>query len=220
VGGAATAIYVFWGNAPTEIIQFFVESYQSLYPDHVFNWTKMVETMGTCDTPQESIENLLRVKQMHFPEQPIDWGYLLDLFAEPSNRNFHGAPFQECMRFLFMCGMLSRVEALPYKLWRDHITTMIQTANFQDNRDNSVVLREIRAKVSHFEDALPQLKDATTILEIALWKMKMNEKSHQNMDTQSQKKIMSDEASNRQQCIITCGADVIIGHVLPYLISL
>jgi hypothetical protein len=44
----------------------------------------MVETIGMCDTPKECIENLLRVKQMHFPEQPLDWGYLLDKFAQHS----------------------------------------------------------------------------------------------------------------------------------------
>ena len=113
--GALPLLYAFWGSAPTEIIQFFVESYQSLYPDHEFNWTLMVETMGRCGTPKESIENLLRVKQIHFPDQPINWGYLLDFFAEPSTRNFHGASFHERMRFLFMCGMLDRVEALPSK---------------------------------------------------------------------------------------------------------
>ena len=43
-----------------------------LYPNHEFNWTMMVETMGRygrCDTRREIIENLLLVKQMHFPEQ-------------------------------------------------------------------------------------------------------------------------------------------------------
>jgi hypothetical protein len=49
--------------------------------------------------------------------------------------------------------------------------------------------------------------------------MKVNEKGHQDMATQSQKKIKTDESSIRQQCRITCGADVIIGHVLPFLIS-
>jgi len=34
--------------------------------------------MGRTDTPKESIENLLHVKQMHLPEQPIDWDHLLD----------------------------------------------------------------------------------------------------------------------------------------------
>ena len=37
--------------------------------------------MGRCDTPKERIENMLHVKQMFFPDQPIDWGHLLDQFA-------------------------------------------------------------------------------------------------------------------------------------------
>jgi hypothetical protein len=58
----------------------------------------------------------------------------------------------------------------------------------------------------------------TTILEIALWKIKLNEKSHHNLATQSQKKIKTDESSFRSQCRVTCGADVVIQHVLPYLL--
>jgi hypothetical protein len=79
--GALPLLYAFWGAAPTEIIQFLLKSYQSLYPGHVFNWTMMVETIGRSDTPMECIENLLCVKQMHFPDQTIDWVYLLDKFA-------------------------------------------------------------------------------------------------------------------------------------------
>ena len=46
--------------------QFLLKSYQSLYPDHVFDWTMMVETMtmGRCHTPKiENIESLLCAKQ-------------------------------------------------------------------------------------------------------------------------------------------------------------
>jgi hypothetical protein len=75
--GALPLLYAFWGNAPAEIIEFLLESYQSLYPGYEFNWTMMVETMGRCDTPKERIENLLRVKQMLFPEQTINWEYYL-----------------------------------------------------------------------------------------------------------------------------------------------
>jgi hypothetical protein len=83
--GATPLLYAFWGGAPTEIIKFLLQSYQSLYPGYVFNWTMMMETMGRCDTPKERIENLLHVKHMHFQEQPIDWVYLLNKYAEPSN---------------------------------------------------------------------------------------------------------------------------------------
>ena len=53
-----------------EIINFLINSYYLIYPDYVFNWTMMVETMGRCDTPKENIESLLCAKQMHFLEQP------------------------------------------------------------------------------------------------------------------------------------------------------
>ena len=44
--------------------------------------------MGRCDTVKETIENLLCVKQMHFPEEPLDWDRLLDKFAQSSYFSF------------------------------------------------------------------------------------------------------------------------------------
>jgi hypothetical protein len=107
--GAPPLLYAFWGAAPAEIIEFLLESYQTLYPGHVFNWTMMVETMGRCDA-KECIENLLCVKQNHFPEQPLDWEYLLDEFVKPSYICFSDV-FRERMQFLLMCG-LQRVRKL------------------------------------------------------------------------------------------------------------
>jgi len=207
--GALPLLYAFWGAAPTEIIEFLLKSYQSLYPGHAFNWTMMVETMGRCDTPKERIEKLLTVKQMHFPEQPINWEYLLDEFAKPSTFHLSVVLLQEQMRFLFMCGMSDRVEALAFKVWRVHIKHMIHTANFKLRKDNSVILREIRAKLALFEDELTKLKEATTILELALWKIM----------SCHQKKVKTDESSFRRQSRVTCGAGVVIGHVLLFLIT-
>jgi hypothetical protein len=99
-------LYAFWGGAPIEIIQFLFERYQSLYPGYEFNWTLMVETIGRCNTPKESIENLLCMKQMHYHEQPIDWEYLLNEFAKPPRKYFScPVPFRDRMQFLFKCGM-------------------------------------------------------------------------------------------------------------------
>jgi hypothetical protein len=218
--GALPLLYAFWGAAPAEIIQFLLDSYQSLYPDHVLNWTMMVETMGRCHTPKENIKNMLWMKQMHYPEQPIDWENLLEMFAQPSRVSFYGAPNQERMQFLFMCGMSERVDALPFKVWRDYITNMIQTADYKWREDNRPILHRIQEKLAYFEDELPKLKDATTMLELALWKMKMS-KNSQNIKNQThyQKKIKADESNIRSQNRVTSGADVVIGHVLPFLIS-
>jgi hypothetical protein len=217
--GALPLLYVFWGAAPIEIKDFLLDRYQSLYPDHVFNWTMMVETMGRCDTPKECIKNLILVKKMHFPEQSIDWGYLLDKFANNPAYHSLSSLFKERMQFLVMCGMSSSVEALPFKVWRDFITNMIQTAAFDYFRGNSAILHRIQDQCTHFEDELPKLKEITSILELALWKMKINEKSHDDKATQSQKKIKADDSSVRIQNRVTCGAEVVIGHVLPFLIK-
>jgi hypothetical protein len=217
--GALPLLYAFWGAAPTEIIQFLLESYQSLYPDHVFNWTNMVWTIGRTDAPKESIENLLGVKQRHFPEQPIDWVYLLDKFATSSRVSFDGAPFQEKMQYLVMCGISDRVEALAFQLWRDCITNMIHTANFQFNINNLFILRRIQAKVAHFEDELLKLKEATSMLELALWKNRLDVNSHKMETNHCQKKMRSDESDVRRQCRVTCGAEIVITHLLPYLIT-
>jgi hypothetical protein len=215
--GAVPLLYAFWGAAPAEIIQFLLESYTSLYPDHVFNWTMIVKTMGRCDTPKESIENLFCVKQMHYPKQPIDWEYLLGEFAKSSQFSLTGALYQERIRYLVMCGMSMRVEALAFKIWRDHIIDMVHTANFLHNIDNSDILHRIREKLTHFEDELLKLKETTTVLELALWKMRMDDLSPEEA-THCQKKIKIDESSIRSECRVTCGADVVIRHILPYLI--
>jgi hypothetical protein len=218
--GALPLLYVFWGAAPAEIIHFLLDSYQLYYSDHVFNWTMMVETMGRTNTPKESIENLLCVKEMHFPSQPIDWEYLLEMFAQPSRLSF-STEFRERVQFLFMCGMSSRVEALAFKLWRDYITSTIHTADFQWNENNSGLCDLIRDKIAYFEDEVLKLKEAMTTLELALWKARMtvNENIHQEVMYRRQKKVKIDESSVRKQCRVACGADVVIVHVLPFLIS-
>ena len=109
--------------------------------------------------------------------------------------------------------MAERVEALPFKVWRDCIYNMIQTADYKLGRDNSDTLNRIREKLAHFEDELPQLKDATTILELTLWNMSKVEGA-----TRHQKIFKTDESSFRRQCRINCGADVVIQHVLPFLL--
>jgi hypothetical protein len=212
-------LYAFWGAAPAEIIEFLLESYQTLYPGHLFNWTLMVKIMGRTDTPKENIENLLRVKQMHFPEQPIDWNHLLDGFSSSTLHSFWNS-FQERMHFLVTCGMSDRVEALAFKVWRDCISNMIQSSNFlYGGEDNSNILHRIQDNLVFFEDELPKLKEATTMLELALWKKRINDTNHQQKMARSRKKIKIVESSTRQQDRVTCGADVVIGHVLPFLIA-
>jgi predicted RNase H-like nuclease (RuvC/YqgF family) len=125
------------------------------------------------------------------------------------------------MQFLVICGMSERIKTLAFQVWRDHITNMIQTADYIWMEDNSGVLRRIQQKIAHFDDELPKLKEATSMLELVLWKMKMkmNGNNLEENLTRHQKKIKTNQSELRQQSRVTCGADIVIGHVLPFLIT-
>lgn len=73
---------------------------------------------------------------------------------------------------------------------------------------------EFEDKLAHFEDELPKLMEATTILKLAFWKMRINEYSSQQKKAGCRKKIMTEGTRIQQEYRVTCGANVIIGHVL------
>lgn len=109
--------------------------------------------MGMYDTPkEEDIEKLLHVKQMYFPEQSIDCEYLLDKFANDYLHLSFYNTFRERLQSLVICDMSLQVKALAFKVWRDYITHMIQTAAFEVRGDKLIVLRGICAKFPYFED--------------------------------------------------------------------
>ncbi len=106
-------------------------------------------------------------------------------------------------------GPKERVEDLPFKVWRDFITSMILIAKTKPH------VNEIHGMLDFFGYKL--IWETTTILDLALWKMKMNEKSHQDGATQIQKRLKTDESIIRLQCRSTSGAAVVIKCVLPFL---
>ena len=76
--GALPLFYAVWGNAPSEIVQYLVESYQSMYPDYEFDWTMMVETLGRRNVPKKVSQRLVDLQLEFFQDQNIDWGRLIE----------------------------------------------------------------------------------------------------------------------------------------------
>ena len=55
-------------------------------------------------------------------------------------------------------------------------------------------------------------KEGTSVLELTLWKAKIDESS-------SKRARISEDVSYREQCRVNCGADIIIRNVLSYLLQ-
>jgi len=99
---------------------------------------------------------------------------------------------------------------------RDRAREMIYATRFNDYASNNFSIAQIQNNLYRIEDEICKLKEATTILELVLWKMRMNEESHNEKSTRRQKKMKADESIIRSQCRATCGADVVINLVLPF----
>ena len=67
---------------------------------------------------------------------------------------------------------------------------------------------ETLAKLEYYESEYSRLKDMTSLLELAIWKMKINDGGNDQMD----------QSEFRLQCRISCGADYVIENVFPYLL--
>jgi hypothetical protein len=219
--GATPLLYAIWGDAPNEILQFLVNSYQSLYPNHEFDWNDMVITLGQANASKAVIRNLLRHLQPTLsPEYNIDWDQVLGVLAEHdlygNQRNSLASPETFC--FLTRRSIVTRVNAIGVMQFRDAMandwTGSALSFNGQAWRDETL------AKLEYYESEYRRLKEVTSLLELALWKMKINDGSKDLCETMGggNKKIKRDGEEFRLQCRISCGANIVIKNVWPYLL--
>ena len=125
------------------------------------------------------------------------------------------------------CASLSRVDvaggihetisSLHMKSWRDEVREEIDRINqtlpdVPSGREKTVAIKEwiesVLTRMEHYKaEHYTLLKEAMTLLELALWKAKLQENGS-NIDTESELRI---------QHRVTCGASIVIKNVLPFL---
>jgi hypothetical protein len=110
-----------------------------------------------------------------------------------------------------MRGEISRInEVLP--------TTYhsIQTAEIRQ------WIRSVLRRIEHYKSEHNKLlREATTLLELALWKAMLDNNENEDVDyveTTMAKKAKLDVKSARQELRITSGASMVIKNVLPFLL--
>jgi len=77
---------------------------------------------------------------------------------------------------------------------------------------------ETLTKLEYYESEYQRLKESTSLLELALWKIKLDDKNHGDKMGNCNKKLRIDQSEFRLQCRISCGADHVVQNVLPYLL--
>ena len=217
VWGAPPLLYAVWGDVPSEIVTFLVNSYQSLYPDHEFDWGTMLITLGRTNAPVAKIQNLLDIQQTLSSGYNIDWDQVLNELAE---RTLWAAPQSNPKTFCFLTksSIATRVNAIGVKHFRDAMADDWNGDCDDDDFNRQEWRAETITKLQYYESEYRKLKESTSLLELALWKARISSLDHEKAMGEGNKKMKMDQSDFRLQCRISCGADHVIENVLPYLL--
>ena len=214
--GALPLLYAVWGDAPGEIIEFLVDRYKSIYSDYVFNWNGMMRTMAIARAPPTVIQNLLDLQEESFPEQKIEWE---EVFNDLGERGKCFATF----RFLIKCSITKRVNGIGLKQYRDTIMKKVGSvaaprSEFPDENERVKYKTEVQRILSHYETEFQILREATSVLELALWKNSISKTMSDHDGGRGTRKRKLYDETDRSTRRVSSGADIIIRNVLPYLL--
>ena len=216
--GALPIQYAIWGGAPNEIVQFMAKSYLSLYPNYELNWTKMFIALSKRNVQRDVVKSLLDLQQGFSPNQIIDWNNsILSMLYERGDSETFGT-LDETFKFLVKCSVTEKIHMIGLKRFREEMVKFVERGisrgDIRDSDARRVFTSEVNSKLAHYQSQYLQLKEATALLELAMWKNKMNDSTEENRPNKKRKMA----ESVRQQCRISSGADVVVAGVLPYLL--
>jgi len=207
--GDVPLLYAIWCNAPSEVIDLLVESYKSLHPDYDFDWSGMIQTLAKRAIPLKNIQNLVNTQQNNFPDQKYDMQQVVMELAAFDTQQYimDACTLIETFRYLLQLSITERLDFLDIAKWR------IDLENSINALPDDVAGRERHAQSVYDKLAIYEsIKEGTSVLELALWKAKVNERHNKRP------RVDREDTSYKEQCRINCGADIIIRNVLSYLL--
>eukprot|EP00985_Skeletonema_marinoi_P013809 scaffold6903_cov119-Skeletonema_marinoi.AAC.1 len=126
-------------------------------------------------------------------------------------------------------GIHNTVASLHLERWRNEmkdeinrINQVLPNTNTRPVSKSRLIQEWIRSVIRQFDhykaEHIRLLKEATTLLELALWKAKIDEKEEKgHVEGMKAKRAKIDIQSERNERRITSGASIVIKNVLPFL---
>jgi hypothetical protein len=121
-------------------------------------------------------------------------------------------------------GIHTTISSLHMESWRnemqeeiDRINQTLPNIELVKDYSNQTVVERVLGRMEHFKSEHKMLvKEAMTLLELALWKAKLlNEADEKKCNVEKKAKIDSEVA--RKEHRVTCGASIVIKNVWPFL---
>lgn len=179
----------------------------------------MVNLLGLASVSKEVIRNLVRVQQVYFPDYSIDWDTIIEntfnpVMDDPPCKSIALAK-RETFHTLFQLSISDRIERIRVKQLRDDIKHIECYSSNDEYAETTISKRrayiaDIELKLAQYGDEQHRLLEATSMLELIMWKSKINA-------NEEYKRTLDESSNAREQFRVNCGANVVIQNVLPYL---
>ena len=199
-------------DASTEVIIFLFEAIKTEFPDEELDWNKIVD--HTRWSRLKKTRLVLDIHKSFFPDQTINWTKLLSI-TDARGYHYHSPEFFKC---IYRYSVAERLDSLGSEEMRldclDAIEATWEQHCSMSPREHMVDI--LNSNITRFE-----MKEALTLLELAVWKAKIMEATtalHNSIGEESSpKRFKRDESDFRRICQVQCGVSVIISYVIPYL---
>eukprot|EP00579_Thalassiosira_antarctica_P000092 CAMPEP_0201867158 /NCGR_PEP_ID=MMETSP0902-20130614/1500_1 /ASSEMBLY_ACC=CAM_ASM_000551 /TAXON_ID=420261 /ORGANISM="Thalassiosira antarctica, Strain CCMP982" /LENGTH=495 /DNA_ID=CAMNT_0048392277 /DNA_START=11 /DNA_END=1498 /DNA_ORIENTATION=+ len=192
--GDLPILYAVWGNAPRQVVHLLVEVHKTYFPDYALDWGSMVVTLGEANEP-DGIQDLFDMQQNHFSNQNMNWEECAVELARSERAS------TTTFQLLLTLSVANRLDALGVGKWHTQVENFINECSYYDNAAE----KQARLLYSNLTSC-EQLKEATWLLELAVWKAKIDE---------STSNIHGQDHEERNQCRINCG----VQQILPFVVS-
>jgi len=159
------------------------------------------------------------LRRIAIPDNNIDFDNLQQRYNQ----------FHDCSNLAtvdLVGGIHNTTSSLLLQRWTDDMNSEIHRINqvlpnmFHANEKTAVIdqwIRTVLRLMEHYKaEHNKLLREATTVLELALWKAKLDEKEDCSIEGKA-KKAKIDTAGARNERRITSGANIVIRSVLPFL---
>ena len=235
VWGDIPLLYAIWGRAPPEVVALLANGIREYHEDYVIDWERMIETLCIGMAPLTAIDYLRDSNERYFPGQSlqeIDWKNMVRLLCTKAK-----APEEYVGLFIsHYSSLLVEVEQVPLQLAREEkfgfkswwlrigISKRLlllgkQNKSWQQELEALIVscpiggsVRTVKRRHELMKIILRKLALYETIsqmwvLELALWKYKLEESS-------------SGSGIQRKNSRYLSGAELIIPNVMEFLLDM
>ena len=238
--GALPVHYALYSGASEEIVNFLLSfHWQQHFFRRIFDpslpaiegvdWHHVMEFLAMNNANRDRIGGAMKALIEHGWVADVRWKDLLLKLAAPTVSPSERFAYTHTLSYMAGCAMYLLVEdwsvevKIGIKKWREGIIN--QPIWFRSNTygqpalGTGALLEAMFRQVEKYEGRCHELAAQLSVLELAVWKARMETStlSTDRMRRRCKKRSRDDEATFRHQCRVGCGAQQVIENVLPFL---